>query len=84
MLNSRTGEAHDIAFDEETYALDFERVYEFDTSLLRFSYSSMARPKETYDYDCATRARTLVKRQTIPSGFDPGIYVDPPRLRAGR
>ena len=50
----RTGEAHDIAFEEETYALDFETVYEFDTALLRFSYSSMARPEEIYDYDCAT------------------------------
>ncbi len=35
----------------------------------------MARPEEIYDYDCATRERTLVKRQIIPSGFDPQRYV---------
>ena len=35
----------------------------------------MARPEEIYDYDCATRERTLVKRQIIPSGFDPARYV---------
>ena len=71
----RTGDAHDIAFGEETYALDFETMYEFDTPLLRFSYSSMVQPQEIYDYDCATRARTLVKRQTTPPGFDPAAYL---------
>jgi oligopeptidase B len=70
-----SGEAHDIAFDEETYVLDFETVYEFDTRLLRFSFSSMNRPQEIYDYDCAERTRTLVKRQTIPAGFDASAYV---------
>ena len=70
-----TGAAHDIAFDEETYTLDFETVYEFDTALLRFSYSSMDRPEETYDYDCAARSRTLIKRQMTPPGFDPAAYV---------
>jgi oligopeptidase B len=70
-----SGEAHDIAFDEETYVLDFETVYEFDTRLLRFGFSSMNRPQEIYDYDCADRTRTLVKRQTIPAGFDASAYV---------
>ena len=70
-----SGGSHEIAFDEETYFLRFEPVYEFDTSLIRFSYSSLARPQETYDYDVAKRRRTLVKRQTMPRGFDPQAYV---------
>jgi oligopeptidase B len=71
----RTGAAHDIVFGEETYALDFETVYEFDTTRLRFSYSAMNRPAETYDYDCATRERSLAKQQMTPPGFDPAAYV---------
>jgi oligopeptidase B len=31
-----SGAAHDVAFDEETYALGFGVVYEFDTRLIRF------------------------------------------------
>ena len=75
VVDLANGGRHDVAFDEETYALDFETIYEFESPRLRFAYSSMARPKEIYDYDCATRERTLVKQQTIPSGFDPARYV---------
>ncbi len=71
----RSGEAHDIAFEEETYALKFEPVFEFDARTIRFSVSSMNRPQETYDYDVAERRRTLIKTQTIPGGFDPASYV---------
>jgi oligopeptidase B len=70
-----TGEAHDVAFDEETYALDFESVFEFDTTLVRFSFSALNRPQEIYDYDCATHRRMLVKLQMTPPGFDPANYV---------
>ncbi|HXE23835.1 MAG TPA: S9 family peptidase [Roseiarcus sp.] len=72
-LNS--GESHEIAFDEETYTLKFEPVYEFGASLIRFSTSSPATPQETYDYDVAKRRRILVKRQPMPRGFDPRAYV---------
>jgi oligopeptidase B len=75
VIDLKSGDSHEIAFDEETYFLRFEPVYEFDTSLIRFSYSSLARPQETYDYDVANRRRTLVKRQTMPRGFDPEAYV---------
>ena len=38
----RSGEEHEIGFGEETYSLQRETIYEFDTSILRFSYSSLA------------------------------------------
>jgi oligopeptidase B len=69
------GESHEIAFEEETYFLRLEPVYEFDTSLIRFSYSSLATPQETFDYDVAARTRTLVKQQEMPRGFDSQAYV---------
>jgi oligopeptidase B len=69
------GEQHAIVFDEEAYALRLETGYEFDTTTLRFIYSSMTTPSETYDYDMARRTRVLRKRQEIPSGHDPKLYV---------
>jgi oligopeptidase B len=70
-----SGDEHAIAFDEAAYSLDTMGGYEFDTTNLRFSYSSMTTPSEVYDYDMAQRTRTLRKRQEIPSGHNPADYV---------
>ncbi|MCF3935588.1 S9 family peptidase [Acuticoccus sp. M5D2P5] len=69
------GDEHQIAFDEEAYALGLQVGYEFQTDILRFSYSSMTTPTEVWDYDMATRERRLRKRQEIPSGHEPAKYV---------
>jgi oligopeptidase B len=68
------GAEHVISFAEAAYALDIIDGYEFDTTTLRFAYSSMTTPGEIYDYDMASRQRTLRKRQQIPSGHDPANY----------
>ena len=70
-----TGDEHAIAFDEAAYSLDTMGGYEFDTTNIRFSYSSMTTPSEVYDYDMASRTRVLRKRQEIPSGHNPADYV---------
>jgi oligopeptidase B len=70
-----SGEEHAIAFDEAAYSLDTMGGYEFETTNLRFSYSSMTTPSEVYDYDMAQRTRVLRKRQEIPSGHNPADYV---------
>jgi oligopeptidase B len=70
-----SSEEHAIAFDEAAYSLDTMGSYEFETTNLRFSYSSMTTPSEVYDYDMAKRTRTLRKRQEIPSGHNVADYV---------
>lgn len=70
-----TGEEHAIAFDEEAYSLGLQGSYEFDTTVMRFSYSSMTTPSQVFDYDMATRQRTLRKTQVVPSGHEPADYV---------
>ena len=69
------GATHAIAFEEEAYDLVLLPGYEFETATLRFVYSSMTTPRQTYDYDMRTRARTLRKTQEVPSGHDPAAYV---------
>jgi oligopeptidase B len=69
------GTEHEIAFAEEAYALGISPGYEYDTTTLRFTYSSMKTPAKVFDYDMETRQRTLRKTQEIPSGHDPANYV---------
>ena len=78
------GAEHAIAFDEEAYSLGMSAGYEFDTTTLRFTYSSMTTPAQVYDYDMETRARVLRKTQEVPSGHDPADYVTRRLLCAGR
>lgn len=66
---------HAIAFDEEAYSLGLGGAYEFDTDVIRFTYSSMTTPTETFEYDMETRERRLIKSQEVPSGHDPDDYV---------
>ena len=64
-----------IAFDEEAYSLGLVGSLEYDTDVIRFSYSSMTTPSQLFDYDMQTRERTLLKTQEVPSGHDPDNYV---------
>lgn len=70
-----TGEEHAIAFDEEAYSLGFGEMREFDTDILRFTYSSMTTPAQVFDYNMRDRTRVLRKMQEVPSGHDPKAYV---------
>ncbi len=69
------GNEHEVAFDEAAYSLGLLPGYLYDTASLRFAYSSLTTPSRTYDYDMATRERTLLKEQEVPSGHDPAGYV---------
>ena len=75
VVRSRAGEEHAIAVDEPAYALGVQGSRDYATNVTRYTYNSMARPTETYDYDMATRQRTLRKTQEIPSGHNPGDYI---------
>ncbi len=70
-----TGEEHAIAFAEEAFSLGLQGAAEYDTDVIRFSYSSMTTPSQLYDYDMVTRERTLLKTQEVPSGHNPDDYV---------
>jgi oligopeptidase B len=69
-----TGTTHLVTFPEPAYSVFTVGNREYDTTLLRFSYQSLVTPSSTYDYDMATRERTLLKRQPVLGGYDPGLY----------
>ncbi|TJX74220.1 MAG: S9 family peptidase, partial [Mesorhizobium sp.] len=70
-----SGEEHLIFFDEEAFSLGLSGSLEYDTEMMRFSYSSMTTPSQMFDYNMRTRERVLLKTQEVPSGHDPHQYV---------
>ena len=75
VLRLSDGDIHYIAgVDEDDFAMSPRGGREFDTTALRFSYTSLKTPAAVYDYDMATRQRVLRKQQEIPSGYDGAQY----------
>lgn len=73
--NLSTGENHYVAFEEATYAVAPDANEIFETTKLRFRYSSLVTPWSIFDYDMATQSRTLLKRQAVLGGYDPAAYT---------
>jgi oligopeptidase B len=57
-----------------TVSMSEEENPEFDTSVLRFTYTSLITPRTVYDYDLDTRERTLLKQDPVLGGYDPAAY----------
>jgi oligopeptidase B len=71
----RTKSAHRMSFPEASYEASLRANPEFDASTFRLSYTSFVTPNSVYDYNPASRERTLRKRTEVPGGFDPANYV---------
>jgi oligopeptidase B len=47
----------------------------FDTTVLRYGYTSMVTPSSVFDVDLVTGERVLRKQQPVLGGYDPDDYV---------
>ncbi|HUF31920.1 MAG TPA: S9 family peptidase [Acidimicrobiales bacterium] len=69
------GEEHLIDQPEEVSTAGGGANPEFDTTVLRYGYTSMVTPTTVHDYDMETRERAVKKRQPVLGGYDPDDYV---------
>ncbi len=65
---------HYLDFGEETYSAYISANPEFDTDLLRYSYTSFTTPSSVFDYNMNTRDKELLKQQEVLGDFDPTNY----------
>ncbi|MDQ5852943.1 MAG: S9 family peptidase, partial [Chloroflexota bacterium] len=63
-----------VEFPEPVYTFWPGPNPEFDTSVLRFTYTSLVTPNSVVDYDMGTGTWDLRKQDEIPSGYDPSLY----------
>ena len=69
------GDEHYLDFGEPAYTAWISTNPDFKTTVFRFEYTSMTTPSTTYDYDMATREKTLLKQDEVLGGFDSANYV---------
>ena len=65
---------HYVSFDEEVYQAGIDYNPDFDSTVLRFQYSSLTTPNSVYDYNMTSRERKLMKRQEVLGSFNPDNY----------
>ena len=84
MINQQTGNDEYIKFDEETFTSWISVNEEFDTDILRFSYSSLVTPTSTYDYNMNSGQRSLLKQDEVVGGYDSDKYMSKRMYAAAR
>lgn len=70
-----------IAFPEPAYEVYEDANPEFNTSILRFSYTSLITPRSIFDYHLDTQTQELKKETPVLGGYDRTQYVSE-RLQA--
>ena len=79
-----TGASHDVSFPEPAYGVSLAQNPMFETSTLRFTYSSLVTPGTVIDYDMTSRERTVKKQQEVLGGYDPTRYGVERRMARAR
>ena len=73
--NMSTGTDEYIDFEEKTYSAYVSTNEEYNTNILRYSYSSMLTPSSVYDYNMDTKEKKLLKQaEIIGKGYDQNVY----------
>jgi oligopeptidase B len=70
----KSGE-HYMEFQDPTYSAGIGANPDFNTQILRYSYTSLTTPSSTYDYNLETKERKLLKQQEVVGGYTAENYV---------
>jgi oligopeptidase B len=74
VVDRSTGADRLLDLPEPVYAVGGAANPEFETGLLRFSYTSPVTPATVYEEEVATGERRLLKQQPVLGGYDPSLY----------
>lgn len=71
----RNNQTHSIDAPEPAYVFTPDQNPEFNTSTLRYGYTSLVTPLSIYDYEMDKKTRELKKQQPVLGGYDPKLYT---------
>ncbi len=74
LLDWESGESELLQFDEAAYVAYLGANPDQSSRKLRYVYTSMTTPNQTWDLDLDSKARELLKQEEVPGDFDPDNY----------
>ena len=74
VIHQHSGKDEYIDFGEQTYTARISVNEEYNTNILRYSYTSMVTPSSTYDYNMDIGELTLLKQSEVVGGYDQDAY----------
>ncbi len=75
VMNQKTHQEHYLNFGEPAYTAYASTNPDFNTTILRYGYTSLTTPQSTYDYHMDTKETTLMKQQEVVGGYNKDQYV---------
>ena len=75
VLDCTSGELHLVEQPDAAYTVYAGANPVYDSTVMRFFYTSLNAPWSVVDYDMNKRERTLVKEQPVAGGYDRTDYV---------
>ena len=75
IFNLTSNEEHNLNFGEPAYDASVTGNLEFNSTTLRYSYTSLKTPNSVYDYGMDTKDKKLMKQTEVVGGHDPNEYV---------
>ena len=75
VLESSTGVLHVVPQPDAAYTAFPGSSPNYDSSVMRFFYTSLTAPWSAVDYDMRTRERTVVKEQPVRGGYNREDYA---------
>lgn len=73
--NIHSNAEHYVDFGEPAYTAYAGSNPEYNSSNLRYVYTSLTTPSSVYDYNMESRGKELKKRQEVVGGYNPEEYV---------
>jgi len=64
-----------MEFPDPAYSAGVGANPEFNTEILRYSYTSLTTPPSTFDFNMSTKERVLLKQQEVVGTFNSSDYV---------
>ncbi len=75
ILNTNDNSSYYLPFQEPTFSAGIGANPDYNTDVLRYSYTSLTTPSSIFDYNMVTKEKKLMKQQEVIGGYELKQFV---------